>query len=181
MSKKKSDGPIERRYEIGKIVGAHGIGGDLTLLPQTDFPERFEGMETLDLTLPGKPMRSYKVRRIKPYEGKKTFFVSLEGITDRDAAEALRGASVTVAEDERVELEEGEYWLDEIIGLEVFDKAGAKLGEITEVLFTGANDVYIVKTPEGALKALPAVDEVIKSVDVAKGSMTVNIPEGLWE
>ena len=63
----------------------------------------------------------------------------------------------------------------------MFDKAGAKLGEITEVLFTGANDVYIVKTPEGALKALPAVDEVIKSVDAAKGSMTVNIPEGLWE
>ena len=81
-----------------------------------------------------------------------------------------------------MELEEDEYWLDDIIGLAVFDKAtGGRLGEITEVICTGSNDVYVVKTPEGASKAIPAIADVIEKVDVANGTMTVNIPEGLWD
>lgn len=183
MSKKrKSDGAKGReRYEIGRIMAPHGVRGDLTLLPLTDFPERFEGMETLDIALPGRPVRSFKVRSIEPYAGKNTFLVSLEGVTDRDAAEALKGASVTVPADERVELEENEYWLDDIIGLEVSDEAGNVLGRIKDIMFTGANDVYLVETPDGAIKALPAVDSVIKSVDAEKGTMTADIPAGLWD
>ena len=179
---KKTEGASAGRYEIGKIVGVHGVRGDMLLLPQTDFPERFLGMKELDVTVAGKPMRTFKVRRIEPYEGKNTFFLRLQGVEDRDAAETLKGALITVAEDVRVELEEDEYWLDDIIGLAVFDKAtGGRLGEITEVICTGSNDVYVVKTPEGASKAIPAIADVIEKVDVANGTMTVNIPEGLWD
>lgn len=179
---KKTEGASAGRYEIGKIVGVHGVRGDMLLLPQTDFPERFLGMKELDVTVAGKPMRTFKVRRIEPYEGKNTFFLRLQGVEDCDAAETLKGAVITVAEDERVELEEDEYWLDDIIGLAVFDKAtGGRLGEITEVICTGSNDVYVVKTPEGASKAIPAIADVIEKVDVANGTMTVNIPEGLWD
>lgn len=179
---KKTEGASAGRYEIGKIVGVHGVRGDMLLLPQTDFPERFLGMKELDVTVAGKPMRTFKVRRIEPYEGKNTFFLRLQGVEDRDAAETPKGALITVAEDERVELEEDEYWLDDIIGLAVFDKAtGGRLGEITEVICTGSNDVYVVKTPEGASKAIPAIADVIEKVDVANGTMTVNIPEGLWD
>ena len=179
---KKTEGASAGRYEIGKIVGVHGVRGDMLLLPQTDFPERFLGMKELDVTVAGKPMRTFKVLRIEPYEGKNTFFLRLQGVEDRDAAETLKGALITVAEDERVELEEDEYWLDDIIGLAVFDKAtGGRLGEITEVICTGSNDVYVVKTPEGASKAIPAIADVIEKVDVANGTMTVNIPEGLWD
>ena len=179
---KKTEGASAGRYEIGKIVGVHGVRGDMLLLPQTDVPERFLGMKELDVTVAGKPMRTFKVRRIEPYEGKNTFFLRLQGVEDRDAAETLKGALITVAEDERVELEEDEYWLDDIIGLAVFDKAtGGRLGEITEVICTGSNDVYVVKTPEGASKAIPAIADVIEKVDVANGTMTVNIPEGLWD
>lgn len=179
---KKTEGASAGRYEIGKIVGVHGVRGDMLLLPQTDFPERFLGMKELDVTVAGKPMRTFKVRRIEPYEGKNTFFLRLQGVEDLDAAETLKGALITVAEDERVELEEDEYWLDDIIGLAVFDKAtGGRLGEITEVICTGSNDVYVVKTPEGASKAIPAIADVIEKVDVANGTMTVNIPEGLWD
>ncbi|MCD7876589.1 MAG: ribosome maturation factor RimM [Cloacibacillus porcorum] len=179
---KKTEGASAGRYEIGKIVGVHGVRGDMLLLPQTDFPERFLGMKELDVTVAGKPMRTFKVRRIEPYEGKNTFFLRLQGVEDRDAAETLKGALITVAEDERVELEEDEYWLDDIIGLAVFDNAtGGRLGEVTEVICTGSNDVYVVKPPEGASKAIPAVADVIEKVDVANGTMTVNIPEGLWD
>ncbi|MCD8234839.1 MAG: ribosome maturation factor RimM [Cloacibacillus porcorum] len=179
---KKTEGAAPGRPERGKIVGVHGVRGDMLLLPQTDFPERFLGMKELDVTVAGKSMRTFKVRRIEPYEGKNTFFLRLQRVEDRDAAETLKGALITVAEDERVELEEDEYWLDDIIGLTVFDKAtDGRLGEITEVICTGSNDVYVVKTPEGASKAIPAIADVIEKVDVANSTMTVNIPEGLWD
>ena len=179
---KKTDKPGEGRYEIGRIVGVHGVRGDMLLLPVTDFPERFLGMKEMELRLPGKPMRTYKVIRISPYEGKNTFFVHLQGIDTREAGEAMKGAVISVEADERVELEEGEYWLDDIIGLTVKEAGtGTVLGEITEVIYTGSNDVYVVKTPEGAAKAIPAVEEVIKEVDPAEGTMTVILPEGLWD
>ena len=170
------------RCEIGKIAGAHGIRGDMLLYPLTDFPERFIGMSSLELSLPGQPVKSWKVKRLEPYEGKKTFFLHLEGVEDRDAADKLKGASVTVANDERVELEEDEYWLDDIIGLTVLDAAtGESLGRVSEIIQTGSNDVYVVKTPEGREKPIPAVGEAIVSIDTAGGTMTVNIPEGLWD
>ena len=179
---KKTEGTPEDRCEIGKIVGVHGVRGDMLLLPQTDFPERFLGMKKLDVTVAGKPMRTFKVSRIEPYEGKNTFFLRLQGVESRDAAEAMKGAVITIAKDERVDLEEDEYWLDDIIGLAVFDHAtGERLGEITEAMYTGSNDVYVVKTSGGTSKAIPAVADVIKNVDPANGTMTVNIPEGLWD
>lgn len=177
MSKK-----TEGRYEIGKIVAAHGVRGDMLILPLTDFPERFLEMKTLDLSLPGKPMRAFKVSRIAPYEGKGTFFVHLDEIGDREAAEALKGAAITVGGDERVELEEGEFWLDDIIGISVVDEAtGEALGTVSEIIYTGSNDVYVVKRPDGKTEAIPALDDVVKSVDLAARTMKVTIPQGLWD
>ena len=72
--------------------------------------------------MPGKPVKSWKVRRLEPYEGKNTFFLHLQGRRgQKTPPEAMKGASVTVPNDERVELEEDEYWLDDIIGLAVLD------------------------------------------------------------
>ncbi len=178
---KKTDPFLTGRCEIGKIVGAHGIRGDMLLIPLTDFPERFIGMKELSISLPGKPVKSWQVQRLEPYEGKNSFFLRLRGVEDRSAAEAFKGASVTVADDERVELEEDEYWLDDIIGLTVLDSlTGNELGRVSEIIRTGSNDVYVVKTPDGKEKPVPAVGDAVVSIDVAGGTMTVNIPEGLW-
>lgn len=179
---KKTDPSLEGRCEIGKIAAAHGVRGDMLLIPLTDFPERFIGMKKLDISLPCKPVKSWKVRRLEPYEGKNTFFLHLQGVEDRNAAEAMKGASVTVPKDERVELEEDEYWLDDIIGLAVLDAStGENLGRVSEIIQTGSNDVYVVKTPDGKEKPVPATGDAIVSVDVVGGTMTVNIPEGLWD
>ena len=177
---KRAERASRERYEIGKIVGVHGVRGAMTLLPLTDFPERFFGMKKMAVTLPNKQMRLFDILKIEPFEGKNTLFLHLRGIEDRDAADAMRGAVITVSGDERVPLEEDEYWLDDIIGLEVFDTEGTRLGEITEVMYTGSNDVYIVETPDGT-KAIPAIADVIRDVDTAGGTMTVVIPEGLWQ
>lgn len=181
MMSKKSERAPRKRYEIGKIAAAHGIRGDMLLLPLTDFPERFFEMESLDVKTAGKPMRTFEIRRIEPYEGKGTFFLHLNGIETREAAEALKGASVTVARDERAELEEGEYWLDDIIGLNVVNTSNEVLGVITEVMPTGSNDVYVIKTPDGSYKAIPATADVVKKIDLSAGTLEADIPEGLWD
>lgn len=181
MSKKNEAAP-EGRTIIGKIVGAHGINGTMLLLPLTDYPERFFDMKTIDLNQPGKPRKTLKVRKLAPYEGKGTFFFQAEGVNDRDAAELRKGSFVTIADDERVELEEDEYWIDDLVGLSVVENgSGRKLGTVEEVMLTGSNDVYLIRTPEGKLLPIPAVAEAIGSVDVETGTITVTVPEGLWD
>lgn len=179
---KKSEAAPEGRTIVGKIVGAHGINGTMLLLPLTDFPERFFEMQELVLSKPGKPRKTLKVKRIAPYEGKGTFFLEAEGINDRDAAELIKGSVVTVANDERAALDDDEYWIDDLVGLKAIEnETGRELGTIEEVMFTGSNDVYLIRTLEGKLAPIPAVGEAINSVDVQAGTITVTIPEGLWD
>lgn len=178
---KKTEAESEERTIIGKIVGAHGVNGTMLLLPLTDFPERFLNMKELDLAKPGKPLQTLIIRKLIPYEGKGTFFLHAEGINDRDTAESFKGSIITIPDKERAELSEDEYWVGDIIGLKVIENStGLELGTIEEVIFTGSNDVYLIKTTDGAVKPIPAVAEAINKVDIAEGIIMVTIPEGLW-
>lgn len=179
---KRTETNSAQRTTIGKIVGAHGINGTMLILPLTDYPERFFDMEELVLEKQGKPMQTLTIRRIWPYEGKGTFFLQASGIIDRESAETLKGSVITVTNDERVELPEDEYWIDDIVGLKAVENGtGRELGVLEEIMFTGSNDVYMIRTPEGALKPIPAMADAVNSVDIAGGVITVTIPEGLWD
>ncbi len=179
---KRTETNSAQRTTIGKIVGAHGINGTMLILPLTDYPERFFDMEELVLEKQGKPMQTLTIRRIWPYEGKGTFFLQASGIIDRESAETLKGSVITVTDDERVELPEDEYWIDDIVGLKAVENGtGRELGVLEEIMFTGSNDVYMIRTPEGALKPIPAMADAVNSVDIAGGVITVTIPEGLWD
>lgn len=179
---KKSEAGSGKRTVIGKVVGAHGINGSMLILPLTDYPERFFAMKELVLDKPGKPRRTLKVIKITPYEGKDTLFLQAEGVTDRDQAETVKGSVITVADEERVELSEDEYWIDDIVGLAVIEEVTNRpLGRVEEIIFTGSNDVYLVRTGDGKLQPIPATGDAVKDVDVKKGVITVVIPEGLWD
>lgn len=179
---KKSEAESGERTIIGKIVGAHGINGTMLILPLTDYPERFFAMKELVLDKPGKPRGTLKVIKITPYEGKGTLFLQAEGVTDRDQAETVKGSVITVADWERVGLSEDEYWIDDIVGMAVTEEATGKLlGAVEEIIFTGSNDVYLIRTGDGKLLPLPATGDAIKAVDVKNGTMTAVIPEGLWD
>ncbi len=185
------------RVIIGKIQGPHGIQGMLRLYALTDFPERFEEMKTMTVQFapsaaprqPGirKPKEPvvYTVRSVAYYEGRKggnTFLLDLEGVDSREDAEALKGAFVTIAPEERAALAEDEYWVDDVLGMAVQNADdGRELGTVEDVVVTGSNDVYAVRTPEGQLKMIPAVAEVIRAVDTASKIMKVSLPEGLWD
>jgi 16S rRNA processing protein RimM len=102
----------------------------------------------------------------------------LTGVSDRESAESLRGLTVYADQDEALPLEEGEYYQFQIKGLSVRTQDGQDLGSVTEVLETGANDVYVVVGSAGEL-LLPAIRDVILGIDLAAGTMTVRVPEGL--
>lgn len=139
-------------------------------------------MDKLIVEKPGKPQRTLDVIGASLHEGKGQILVSVEGVMDRDAAEALAGYLVTVDPEERVELPEGEYWIDSLIGLEVRDvESDATLGMIEDVLTTTSNDVYRVRTPNGELKLIPAVGEVVREIDLTTGLMRIHVIEGLLD
>ena len=156
---------------VGFVRGPHGLNGELRVEPLTDHPHRFQAGATLQAG-----DRSYTVRGSRMHQ--KALLLQIEGIDTRGQAEALRDLLFEVPESELPALGEGEYYRYQLIGMEVVDREGQSLGRIAEVLDTGANDVYAVRNEEGEL-LLPAIDTVIREVDVADGRMVVEVPSGL--
>jgi 16S rRNA processing protein RimM len=170
----RGSSPELRYLAIGKVVRAHGIRGEISVNVLTDFPERFETTEWVYL---GNEFEATPYRIEKSRWHKDNVLLTLAGITDRTEAERLRGQYVQVPIKEATPLPEGSYYLYQLIGLEVITVENQSLGTITEVLETGANDVYVVRGDKEVL--IPAVADVIKAVDLEKGQVIVQLMEGL--
>jgi 16S rRNA processing protein RimM len=156
--------------------------GTLRIYPLTDYPERFKDMKKLYAEIPGKPPRELVVRKMSFHSGKGQILVAVDGINDRDTAEALSGGVITVGRDERVNLQEGEYWVDTLIGMDVSDlESGEHLGVIEDVIPIGPHDIYQVRAADGTFKMIPAVAEVVREIDVDSSCVKVSLPEGLWD
>jgi 16S rRNA processing protein RimM len=159
---------------VGQIVRPHGVRGEVGMKIITAYPDRLSQIETIYLGPEHHPYLVTKMRRHS--EG---MLVQLDGVSGRDAAEALRGLFVHIHIDDAVPLEEGEYYLFQIEGIRVMTDAGQELGRLTDLIETGANDVYVITTPASQEILLPAIPEVIQQVDIAAGIMTVHLLEGL--
>ena len=169
-------GRPELRYlAIGRVVRAHGVRGEISVAVLTDFPERFETTEWVYL---GNEFEA-DAYHLKGYRWhKKNVLLTLAEITDRTEAEQLRGQLVQVPIEEAVPLPNGDYYLYQLINLQVVTIDNKILGTITDVIETGANDVYIVSGGQQEI-LLPAIPEVIKSIDLDKGQMIVELMDGL--
>lgn len=163
---------------IGMVTGAHGLRGELKVELHTDFPERYAPATPVFL---GEMLKPAVIESARPHQNQ--MLVQFVGVTTREAAEELRGLWVFIPEEEAVTLEEGTYFIHDIIGLTVQTDDGQVLGTITEVLATGANDVYLVLSPDDPPRELllPAIDEVVKQVDLAAGIMTITPIPGLLD
>jgi 16S rRNA processing protein RimM len=165
---------------VGCIVGLHGLAGELKVELHTDFPERFAPGAHLRL---GEALLEYVIVASRMH--KTHLLLKLNGITRREQAEVLRGQWLFVPEEDALALEEGAYWVHEIIGLEVETEEGRHLGDISDVIFTGANEVYVVRTPptvnRGKELLLPAIEQVVRNVDLPSGRMVVHLLPGLLE
>ena len=154
---------------IGKVVGAFGLKGTLKIWPETDFPERFD--EGRSLLIDGK---SYEI--IETRWHKQQARVRVRGITKIDQAETYIGMEVAVPADDLPQLDEGEYMVDDLIGLEAFDADGNKLGELEDVVKGTAQDLYQIN---GVL--VPAVKEFIKEVDTTNRRIVVTPLPGMFD
>ncbi|MFS8525234.1 MAG: ribosome maturation factor RimM [Limnochordales bacterium] len=162
---------------IGEVTAPHGVRGEVRVWPRTDFPERFQRLERVFVRRPGRVPQELAVERARFHKG--FVIVKLEGVDTRDDAETLRGALLQVPGDQVVPLPEDHYYVFQIVGLEVVDEDGRELGVVKEVLFTGANDVYVVERADGSELLLPAVKDVVLRVDVDAGRMVVRLLPGL--
>lgn len=154
---------------IGVIVKAQGIRGEVKVQPLTDDPRRFTALETVYLDDRG--TRSLQVQSARAAAG--WAYLKIAGVDDRDAAETLRGTRLYVDRAHAVSLEADTYFVVDLIGCDVVDLSGARVGEIADVLQPGGNDVYVVKGPGGE-RLIPAIRQVVRAVDVAAGVVTVD-------
>jgi 16S rRNA processing protein RimM len=163
---------------VGLITTAHGLRGEVKVELHTDFPERF--IPGMDAYL-GESLEKVTVSAARPHQGQ--MLLQFEGTEDREAAEELRGLWLFIPEDEAVELEEDTYFVHDIIGLSVQTADGQLLGTVKEVLFTGANEVYVVATPDEPSREilLPAIADVVKEVNLEEGILTVELLPGLLD
>ena len=158
---------------VGQIVAPRGLSGEVKVRVETEDPDRFYDLEEVFL---GDELRRFVVRRARLVKG--GALLCLDGIGDRDAAEMWRGAYVYVHIRDALPLDEGDYYWHQIRGLAVMTDDGHALGTVTEILFTGANDVYVVHGDRGEV-LVPAVRDTVLGIDLDDGTMTVHLPEGL--
>lgn len=155
---------------IGTIVTPHGVRGDVRIIPQTDFPERFFEMETCYI---GGEL--YHITNARSH--KKFIILTFAEVKDRNAAELIVRKDIEVTRDELVELPEGQYYIFDMIGLTVVDTEGQILGTLKEVLQPGANDVYVVEQEGQQDLLLPNIESVVLDIDMENKKITVNPPE----
>ncbi|OOO00524.1 MAG: 16S rRNA processing protein RimM [Epulopiscium sp. Nele67-Bin004] len=164
-------------FTVGKIVNTHGIKGELRVLPTTDDNNRFKKLKTVYVEL-------YKQTELKQYEieasrlHKNFVLIKLVGIDDINDAEFLKNATLKIDRKDSLPLEEDEYYISDLYGIDVKTEDGRHLGIIQDILFSAANDVYVVKNDEREL-LIPAIKQCILKVDIPNKCMTVNLLEGL--
>ena len=168
------------RITIGRVSSAHGLHGEINVVPLTDFPERFRTMKSLSLYKEGRFLRCIGVKGVR-FNAEGTILTLRTELENRDEAEACVGADILIEPEDRVPLPPDHFWVDDLIGLRVEDMEGHSLGVVTNLLSAGANELYEVQDPEGKLHYIPAVEEFIRAIDPEEGRIQVSLIEGLWD
>lgn len=152
---------------IGQVTAPFGIKGAVRVRPETDRPERFRDLEEVCLELPSGEERIHRVRsaQLTP----KGITLTLAECESRNSAAALRGAWIKIRPSMAIPLPPGSHWVHDIIGLRVVTEEGEDLGEVTEVIRTPANDVYVTPTA-----VIPAIHEVVREIDLKQRRIVVS-------
>ena len=167
---KPQPNPDEGYVAVGRILAPFGLRGELRVQPLTDNPRRFAPKSKLWAGT--QPVSVAKSREAQGY-----VFITLKGFNDRDSVERFRHEMLQIPESSLPPLEEGAFYRYQLIGLRVLTAGGEELGTLEEIIETGANDVYRVRTPDGKDILLPTRADVILNIDIAAGTMTVDPPD----
>ena len=170
--------PEPRFLTVGQVVGAHGVGGELKVEILSDDPQRFARLRRVFLGPDDEQPVACRVESTRLHGSQ--VLIKLEGCDDRTAALARRGTLLFVPLAEAIPLAEDEYFEHQIVGLEVWTDAGEFLGKVADILYTRANEVYVVQDASTRREILlPAIEEVIRAIDLEAGRLVVHLMEGL--
>lgn len=163
----------EELVPIARITGAHGIKGEVRASPYGDLDEMGWGAVFIVGRGAEKPAR---VRRARRHKG--VFILEIEGVADRNAAEALSGLEVAVRRSDLPGTSEDEYYYFELVGMDVYSEDSKLIGRVSDIMETGGNDVLVVTGPFGEV-LVPAIEQVIVRVDPEERKITIHLLEGI--
>lgn len=167
---------MQKRLEVGQIVNTFGIKGEVKVVPFTDDISRFDDLKKVYVKI-RKEEKLYKVENTRYH--KNMVLLKLEGIENPEQAETLKNAILEIDREDAIPLEEGTYFIVDLLGLEVYTDEGKLLGKVEDIYNTGANDIYVVKDELGKQILLPGIDEVIKEIDFDNAKIIVHLIPGL--
>ncbi|HLQ84229.1 MAG TPA: ribosome maturation factor RimM [Pseudogracilibacillus sp.] len=164
---------------IGKIINTHGINGELKIIEQTDFPERFtKGNIIYFINANNEPISI----EIEDYRTMNKYgLLKIKGYNHIKDAETLKGLELKIKKSEAGKLDEGEYYYFEIIGCEVYTTNNELIGVIDSIMSPGANDVWVVKSKENKEFLIPFIPSVVKHVDISNKRVEIEVMEGLLD
>lgn len=171
----------EDLFRVGCVATTHGVRGEVKVYPTTEDAQRFKRYKEVLLKAPQGQQedRRMHIESVKFF--KQMVIVKFKECQTMEDAQRLRGAELYVPREKAIPLKENEYYISDLIGMQVDSDEGVPLGVLDDVMQTGANDVYVVKQTDGKEILLPAIKECVKLVDVKARHMTVHLMPGLVE
>ena len=167
---------MQGNLEIGQIVNTFGIKGFVKVNPFVDDILRFDDLEKVYLRR-NKEIKELQVEEVKYH--KNMVLVKFKGIDKVVDAELLRNFYLEVDRENAIELEEGEYFIADLLGMNVLTEENEQLGKLEDIFNAGSSDIYVVKTEEGKQILLPAISEVVKEINLKENKIIVHLLEGL--
>lgn len=167
---------MEDMLQVGVITQTHGVRGEVKVFPTTDDVNRFKKLKQVILDT-GKETMSLEIQSVKFF--KQFVILKFKGIDNINDIEKYKRCSLYVTREHAVPLEEDEYFIADMIGMEVCTEDGNIFGTLKDVIETGANDVYVIESAEHGEVLVPAIKECIRGVDIEKGQMMIHLMDGL--
>ena len=167
---------MQGNLEIGQIVNTFGIKGFVKVNPFVDDVLRFDDLEKVYIRR-NKEIKELQVEEVKYH--KNMVLVKFKGIDKVEDAELLRNFYLEVDRENAIELEEGEYFIADLLGMNVLTEENEELGKLEDIFNAGSSDIYVVKTDEGKQILLPAISEVVKEINLKENKIIVHLLEGL--
>lgn len=162
--------------EIGQIVNTFGIKGQVKVVPFTNDINRFDELKKVYIVNKSS-RKEVEIEDVKYH--KNMVLLKFKGFDKIEDVESFRNSYLEIDRQDGKNLEEGEYYIVDLIGLDVVSDEGKNLGKLDDIFNTGSNDIYVVKDELGKQLLLPAIKEVIKEVDLENKKITVHLLEGL--
>ena len=167
---------MEQLLPVGVISSTHGVRGEVKVFPTTDDVKRFKKLKKVILDT-GKEQLPLEIEGVKFF--KQFVILKFRGIDNINDIEKYKGKRLLVDREHAVKLKKDEYFIADMIGMDVFTEDGELFGALKDVMETGANDVYIIEMSDGKEVLVPAIKQCILDVDIENRKMVIHLLEGL--